>query len=159
LPFLSPNSIRYKNLKQENLNTTIKMLQSVFLQLFLAAIAFAAPVAIESNAIGYGTGGGIVGLIVLVLDVLVFSKPLSPCLSPLVPTPAFFYLSGYESSHHANHSIYTRQDLPLTLLSHYSRGPQIEPPCRPQVIVVLGRLPLPDYRNDYLLPVLEPRGA
>lgn len=51
-----------------------------FLQLWLATLAFAAPIA--DNAISasaakpwhYGTGGGIVGFIVLVLDILVWSK-------------------------------------------------------------------------------------
>lgn len=60
------------------------MIQSILLQLFLTALTFAAPLASGSeihatdNAVGYGTGGGIVGLIVLVLDVLVFSKYSMP---------------------------------------------------------------------------------
>jgi hypothetical protein len=59
------------------------------LSLFLAILplCLAAPIDGElttlDNAVGYGTGGGIVGLIVLVLDVLVFSKHahLSPALN------------------------------------------------------------------------------
>lgn len=49
------------------------------LQLCLAALAFAAPVAQEistssiNNSWQYGTGGGIIGFIVLVLDIIVFS--------------------------------------------------------------------------------------
>lgn len=52
----------------------------LFLQLALAMLTFAAPVANEptlyaqSDAWQYGTGGGIVGFIVLVLDVIVWSK-------------------------------------------------------------------------------------
>ncbi|OAL33144.1 hypothetical protein AYO20_07626 [Fonsecaea nubica] len=61
------------------------MIQNVLIQLFLAALAFAAPItdggdgtlhAMNKDMIGYGTGGGIVGLIVLVLDVLVFIEVL-----------------------------------------------------------------------------------
>ncbi|KAM0189699.1 hypothetical protein ACHAPA_010894 [Fusarium lateritium] len=53
-----------------------------FLQLWLAALAFAAPIADEAiNVKGvepwhYGTGGGIVGFIVLVLDILVWIEVL-----------------------------------------------------------------------------------
>ena len=54
-----------------------------FLQLCLATLAFAAPIAEEtfattSNSLGYGTGGGIVGLIILVLDILVFGTSNYP---------------------------------------------------------------------------------
>jgi len=59
------------------------MIQSILLQLLLTCIAIAAPVSTgdntlhaTGNAIGYGTGGGIVGLIVLILDVLVFIEVL-----------------------------------------------------------------------------------
>jgi hypothetical protein len=55
---------------------------SLFLQLCLAALCSAAPIAddfttLNSNATQYGTGGGIVGFIVLVLDILVWSKFLT----------------------------------------------------------------------------------
>jgi hypothetical protein len=55
------------------------MFQIALLQLCIAALAFAAPIANEdmhvlSNAGGYGAGGGLVGFIVLVLDILVWSK-------------------------------------------------------------------------------------
>jgi hypothetical protein len=56
------------------------MLQILFAQLLLAAMAMAAPVADQTaitttaggNAWQYGTGGGILGLIVLILDIIVF---------------------------------------------------------------------------------------
>lgn len=50
-----------------------------FLQLWLAALTFAAPTITEgvsANAVKpwhYGTGGGIIGFIVLVLDIIVWS--------------------------------------------------------------------------------------
>jgi len=43
-------------------------------QLVLASLAAAAPVTIESNTWQYGTGGGIVGFIVFIIDVIVISK-------------------------------------------------------------------------------------
>lgn len=52
---------------------------ALLLQLSLAALALAAPVAQEvsattaGNSWQYGTGGGVLGFIVLVLDILVFS--------------------------------------------------------------------------------------
>lgn len=54
------------------------------LQLCLAALAFAAPVAQEiststiDNSWQYGTGGGIIGFIVLILDIIVFSTSTQP---------------------------------------------------------------------------------
>lgn len=54
------------------------------LQLCLAALAFAAPVAQEisantiDNSWQYGTGGGIIGFIVLILDIIVFSTFNTP---------------------------------------------------------------------------------
>lgn len=63
---------------------------SVFLQFFLAMLAYAAPIADEISTKAtepwqYGTGGGIVGFIVLVLDILVWSMSLF--LSPPSPLP------------------------------------------------------------------------
>ncbi|KAI7159022.1 hypothetical protein KC349_g4454 [Hortaea werneckii] len=55
---------------------------TLFLQLTLAMLTFAAPVATDptfsaqSDAWQYGTGGGIVGFIVLVLDVIVWMEVL-----------------------------------------------------------------------------------
>ncbi len=44
------------------------------LQLFIATLAFAAPVAkTTDNPLTYGTSGGILGIIVLILDIIVFS--------------------------------------------------------------------------------------
>ncbi|KAJ9617189.1 hypothetical protein H2200_000910 [Cladophialophora chaetospira] len=62
------------------------MNQSLLLQLFLTTLALGAPTPdfhIESNTVGYGTGGGIVGLIVLVLDVLVFIEVLKSNRPPV----------------------------------------------------------------------------
>jgi hypothetical protein len=53
------------------------MFQSiVLLQFLLFALALAAPVdvnAVQENAWKYGTGGGVIGFIVLILDIMVFS--------------------------------------------------------------------------------------
>lgn len=56
-------------------------MQLFLLQLFLTALAVAAPVADQTvvttaggNAWQYGTGGGILGLIVLILDIIVFGS-------------------------------------------------------------------------------------
>ncbi|CAI4214478.1 unnamed protein product [Parascedosporium putredinis] len=53
---------------------------NILLQLLLASLAFAAPIetADHGNAWQYGTGGGIIGLIVLILDVIVFSLQVQP---------------------------------------------------------------------------------
>lgn len=69
------------------LSKTIKMFHIVFnflLQLSLAALALGAPVgdvgaSTAGNSWQYGTGGGVLGFIVLVLDILVFST--SPSFS------------------------------------------------------------------------------
>jgi hypothetical protein len=59
---------------------------ALVLQLLLAAIAFAAPLAdkdlsaLEMNpGQQYGTGGGVLGFIVLVLDIIVWSKRKPHC--------------------------------------------------------------------------------
>jgi len=66
------------------------MLNSLlFLVSALLSFALAAPISttddisIQSNAWGYGTGGGIVGLIVLVLDIMVFIEVLKSSRPPL----------------------------------------------------------------------------
>jgi len=58
------------------------MLHQLLFQLLLgASLALAAPVpdtaavSTAGNAWQYGTGGGIIGLIVLILDIIVFGKP------------------------------------------------------------------------------------
>lgn len=56
------------------------LLSSFILQLCLATLAFAAPVADKTlltttaagNSWSYGTGGGIIGFVVLILDIIVF---------------------------------------------------------------------------------------
>ncbi|KAI9149032.1 hypothetical protein HJFPF1_11077 [Paramyrothecium foliicola] len=52
----------------------ISPMLSIFLQLCLASLALAAPVSTTTaqNTWQYGTGGGILGFIVLVLDIIVF---------------------------------------------------------------------------------------
>jgi hypothetical protein len=60
---------------------------NIILQLCLAALCYAAPIADETlstmdSTTQYGAGGGIVGFIVLVLDILVWSK--SPSYIPTV---------------------------------------------------------------------------
>lgn len=62
---------------------------NLLLQLCLAALCHAAPIADESlstmssNATQYGTGGGIIGFIILVLDILTWSTSRS-CHSPAI---------------------------------------------------------------------------
>lgn len=51
----------------------------LILQLALASLAWAAPMSIESNSWQYGTGGGIVGFIVFILDVIFIGKSPSLC--------------------------------------------------------------------------------
>ena len=50
------------------------LVSSILLQLCLASLGLAAPVSTESldNSWQYGTGGGLLGLIVLILDIIVF---------------------------------------------------------------------------------------
>lgn len=49
---------------------------SLLLQLCFAPFASAAPVSTEAldNSWQYGTGGGLLGLVVLILDIIVFSR-------------------------------------------------------------------------------------
>ncbi len=57
------------------------LLSSLIWQLLLT-FAFAAPIVDTTNVdntLGYGTGGGIIGLIVLILDIIVFSTFLQSC--------------------------------------------------------------------------------
>ena len=48
----------------------------LLLQLSLVAFASAAPIAAQNhgNSWQYGAGGGVVGFVVLILDIIVFSK-------------------------------------------------------------------------------------
>ncbi|CCT63212.1 uncharacterized protein FFB20_09584 [Fusarium fujikuroi] len=95
-----------------------------FLQVWLATLAFAAPIADEVTVTGaepwhYGTGGGIVGFIVLVLDILVWievlqsNRPVSHkilwCLVvflfPIVGMIVYYLFSNRKS--HMRNSDYT----------------------------------------------------
>jgi hypothetical protein len=53
------------------------------LQVAFASIVSAAPVQAQSNSWQYGTGGGIIGFIVLILDIIVIRKSLCALHSPL----------------------------------------------------------------------------
>ncbi|KAK7730375.1 hypothetical protein SLS53_009075 [Cytospora paraplurivora] len=61
---------------------------ALFLQLCLATLAFAAPLAQEvsattlNNSWQYGTGGGVIGFIVLILDIIVFIEVLKSSRPP-----------------------------------------------------------------------------
>ncbi|KAB5549452.1 hypothetical protein GE09DRAFT_1223279 [Coniochaeta sp. 2T2.1] len=65
------------------------MMHHFLAQLLLAALAVAAPIAEETvmataggNAWQYGTGGGIIGLIVLILDIIVFVEVIKSSRPP-----------------------------------------------------------------------------
>ena len=65
---------------------SISLASALLVQLFWATLASAAPVVDETlmttgvdNTWTYGTGGGILGFIVLILDIIVFSE-FSPVL-------------------------------------------------------------------------------
>ena len=67
-----------------------------FLQLCMAAFVIAAPIAADETMTTtgatpwqYGTGGGIIGLIILILDIIVWSEfnPPFPSPSPSSPCP------------------------------------------------------------------------
>ena len=50
---------------------------NLFLQLCLAALCSAAPITAQDATTQYGAGAGVIGFIVLVLDILVWSKSCS----------------------------------------------------------------------------------
>ncbi|KAL2024724.1 hypothetical protein VTK56DRAFT_6925 [Thermocarpiscus australiensis] len=58
---------------------------TLLLQLCLAAVGLAAPVSTESldNSWQYGTSGGLIGLVVLILDIIVFVEVLKSSRPPL----------------------------------------------------------------------------
>jgi hypothetical protein len=60
------------------------VLQSLLSQLLLASLALAAPVAPNAldNSWQYGTGGGLLGLVIFLLDIIVFGEHL---FDPLLP--------------------------------------------------------------------------
>lgn len=52
----------------------------MLLQLAMASLAMAAPMSIESNSWQYGTGGGVIGFIVFILDIIFIGEcSLSSC--------------------------------------------------------------------------------
>lgn len=59
------------------------LLSNILLQLCLASLGLAAPISTQTldNSWQYGTGGGLVGLIVLILDIIVFSAFGNPPLA------------------------------------------------------------------------------
>jgi hypothetical protein len=116
-----------------SLNT---LFSSIILQLCLASLGLAAPVSTEAldNSWQYGTGGGLLGLVVLILDVIVFGM-----LTPLPPPRSCSPLE---------------QGMLIRLVA--SRGLEVEPLAGAEAYLVSGRLPLPRYRHDHLLPLLEP---
>lgn len=66
---------------------------AVVLQLCLASLALAAPLVDETvsaktagNTWQYGTGGGIIGFIILILDIMVWSKHSPPEIAQNTPS-------------------------------------------------------------------------
>ncbi|KAK4158229.1 hypothetical protein C8A00DRAFT_39424 [Chaetomidium leptoderma] len=61
------------------------LLSTILLQLCLASLGLAAPVSTESldNSWQYGTGGGLIGLVILILDIVVFVEVLKSSRSPV----------------------------------------------------------------------------
>jgi len=104
----------------------------LLLQLWLAATTLAAPIAdpeisTMSSAANFGTGGGVIGFLVLVLDVLVWS---TPC--PSIPSS-------------------------LRLLTSTSRALQVQPPAHSQDPLGTPRLHLPGHRRHRILLPLRPQ--
>jgi hypothetical protein len=109
---------------------------SILLQLGLATLGLAAPVSTQSldNSWQYGTGGGLLGLVILVLDIIVFGMSSSIA--------------------HATLHV-SRNALLASILTGDSRGFEVEPHARAEAHLVPGRLPLPRHRHDHLLSVFE----
>ncbi|KAK4246653.1 hypothetical protein C7999DRAFT_32987 [Corynascus novoguineensis] len=61
------------------------LLSSILLQLCLAPLGLAAPISTQTldNSWQYGTGGGLLGLIVLILDIIVLIEVLKSSRTPL----------------------------------------------------------------------------
>lgn len=115
--------------------------------LFLAAIASAAPISDEpittaGNNIGYGTGGGIAGLIILILDIIVISS--SPPIVFFTSTPLQRHVSEHPDTNPVRQNSRSIAIQPASL----SQGPL--DPCHP---------PFPSCRHDPLLPLLQPRSS
>ena len=119
-------------------------LSTLLAQLWLAFLAVAAPVGDEiaasskDNAWEYGTSGGIIGIIVLILDLIVFGT--SEAL--------------YPEAHISRASV-----SPANKSVAFSRGPAVHPVDHVEARLVPRRLPVPRRRHGRLLALLEPRGA
>ena len=106
---------------------------TILLQLSLFSLVMAEETltaASHGNAWKYGSGGGIVGLIVLVLDVIAFSTSL-------------IFLSYIFVLRHLRE--------PKLILLPRSRNPKVWPPTPQQAPLVSPRLPLPNCWPDHLL--------
>lgn len=101
--------------------------------LFWITLACAAPISDDTftaagNSIGYGTGGGIAGLIILILDIIVIGMKSQPVL-----------------------------DVEHLRLTDNSRGSTINSSGQSQTPLDPRRPLVPAYRHDPLLPILQPR--
>jgi len=116
-------------------------------QLCLALLAQAAPIetatAGHGNAWQYGTGGGILGLVVLILDVIVLS-------TSAIELPSVRAVSSMDAA-----ALLMPGDALLTATAR-SRGPQVQPPARIEADLGPRRLHLPHRRPAHLLPLLGP---
>jgi hypothetical protein len=54
----------------------LQALLTLLLQFAFFSLSAAAPVTTQDNAVGYGTGGGVIGFVVLVLDIIAFMEVL-----------------------------------------------------------------------------------
>ncbi|EGS22077.1 uncharacterized protein CTHT_0039620 [Thermochaetoides thermophila DSM 1495] len=104
------------------------LLSLFFLQLWLAQLAFAAPAAPISaesidNSWQYGTGGGILGFVVLILDIIVFVEVLKSSRPPIhkllwclvvfffpVIGLIIYYFFSNRSAYQRGAGTYTRRD-------------------------------------------------
>jgi hypothetical protein len=153
----SPSSFRLDPLRQYRAitSTSVDMFQtalSVLLQLSLFSLAGAAPITTEShgNDWQYGAGGGVVGFVVLILDIIVFSTYPSHAASPCSIVIVVF-MTGTLVLYV---SLQNKADVPVT-----SRSTAIQPSSSEQGLVVLARFLVPYRWNDYLLALLESRCA
>ena len=129
-----PNHIFFTRPTSTSRNTAIMMnfVLSLLLQLSMFMLAEAAPMTVQSaKPWQAGTGGGIIGFIVLVLDIIAWSKQ-----QPRPPRRAC------RASFKAN--------------TCCSRDLQVQPPRPQQGALGTRRLPLPRRRHDHLLPLLQP---
>ncbi len=167
-PTTPPSALQTPNFNSRNQSKDEKhiskmAISQLLLQFFLVALTFAQPIAIETtqeNAWKYGTSGGVIGFAVLILDIIVFGTSSSSSFLSIPGTLSLVLL--------ALPSPFCR---PLLLpnfpskgkdrskggkLTICSRGPQIQPPSRPQAPLAPARLPLPHRWIDHLLVVFEP---